>query len=39
MAYTEQLGLQVLWPDFTVEHLHEALAYYQDQPRKFGKVV
>jgi undecaprenyl diphosphate synthase len=39
MAYTEQLFLDRLWPDFTVADLQRALEYYARQQRKFGKVI
>ena len=38
MAYTELLALDILWPDFTAEHLDAALEYYSRQVRKFGRV-
>ena len=38
LAYTELLVLPVLWPDFTREHLYEALLAYQQRERRFGRV-
>ncbi len=35
-AYAEFLFPQVLWPDFTLEHFHEALLSYQNRDRRFG---
>ena len=35
-AYAEMLFLDVLWPDFTPEHLNEALADFSDRERRFG---
>ncbi len=35
-AYAEFLFPQVLWPDFTVHHFHEALAAYAGRERRFG---
>jgi undecaprenyl diphosphate synthase len=29
----------VLWPDFTMEHLIEAIVDYQQRQRKFGAVL
>jgi undecaprenyl diphosphate synthase len=35
-AYAEFLFPQVLWPDFTVDHYHEALRSYASRERRFG---
>ncbi len=35
-AYAEFLFPQVLWPDFTVDHYHEALRAYAGRERRFG---
>ena len=36
MAYTEIYVTDVLWPDFTRQHLIEALLNFQDRERRFG---
>ena len=36
LAYAELVFLDVLWPDFTREHLFEAVAEYQVRKRRFG---
>jgi undecaprenyl diphosphate synthase len=38
-AYTELYITPVLWPDFTMEHLIEAILDYQQRQRKFGAVL
>ena len=38
LAYTELYTTPVLWPDFTREHLFEAVIDYQGRDRRFGKV-
>lgn len=38
IAYAELYFTDVLWPDFTEEHLIEALASYQKRERRFGKT-
>ena len=38
IAYAELYFTDVLWPDFTKEHLTEALLNYQDRERRFGKT-
>jgi undecaprenyl diphosphate synthase len=38
IAYTELYSTPVLWPDFTREHLFEAILDYQKRERRFGKV-
>lgn len=35
-AYAEFLFTEVLWPDFTVAHLEEALAQFAGRERRFG---
>ena len=35
-AYAEMLFLDVLWPDFTPEHLSQALADFSGRERRFG---
>jgi len=35
-AYSEFVFMNVLWPDFTGEHLDEAIAEYQRRNRRFG---
>lgn len=38
IAYAELYFTDVLWPDFTKEHLYEALVDYQKRERRFGKT-
>ena len=38
MAYTELLFTDVLWPDFSREHLYGAVAEYQARERRFGGI-
>lgn len=38
IAYAELYFTEVLWPDFTKDHLKEALFNYQDRERRFGKI-
>ncbi len=38
LAYAEFWVTDVLWPDFTVEHLDRALAAYRRRQRRFGKT-
>ena len=38
IAYAELYFTDVLWPDFTDHHLHEALLSYQKRERRFGKT-
>lgn len=35
-AYSEFVFMNVMWPDFTGEHLDEAIAEYQRRDRRFG---
>lgn len=37
-AYTEFYSTDVLWPDFSKEELHRAIAAYQGRDRRFGGV-
>ena len=37
-AYSEFVFMDVLWPDFTKEHLEEALEEYSKRNRRFGGV-
>ncbi|MFL0354180.1 isoprenyl transferase [Xanthomarina sp. GH4-25] len=38
IAYAELYFTNVLWPDFTKEHLYEAIIEYQKRERRFGKT-
>jgi len=38
IAYAELFFTPVLWPDFTEEHLYEAIISYQKRERRFGKT-
>lgn len=38
IAYSELYFTEVLWPDFTKEHLLEAILNYQNRERRFGKT-
>ncbi|NQW25572.1 MAG: isoprenyl transferase [Cryomorphaceae bacterium] len=38
ISYAELLFMPVLWPDFSREHLEEALAYYASRERRMGKT-
>ncbi len=37
-AYSEYVFMDVLWPDFSANHLDEAIAEYQRRNRRFGGV-
>ena len=37
-AYAEFYVTDVLWPDFTKEELHRAIAEFQNRDRRFGGV-
>ena len=37
-AYAEFYFTDVLWPDFSKEELHRALAAYQGRSRRFGGI-
>ena len=36
LAYSELVFTDTLWPDFTREHLHDAVREYQGRDRRFG---
>jgi undecaprenyl diphosphate synthase len=38
IAYAEFYFTDVLWPDFSEEHLYEAIISYQKRERRFGKT-
>ena len=38
IAYAELFFTDVLWPDFTEQHLYEAIISYQKRERRFGKT-
>ncbi|MDP5231946.1 MAG: isoprenyl transferase [Cellulophaga sp.] len=38
IAYAELYFTEVLWPDFTEQHLVEAILNYQNRERRFGKT-
>jgi undecaprenyl diphosphate synthase len=38
LAYAELYVTPVLWPDFSRQHLYEAILEYQRRDRRFGKV-
>lgn len=38
LAYTEFYFTDILWPDFSVEHLKAAIKYYNGRDRRFGGV-
>jgi undecaprenyl diphosphate synthase len=38
IAYAELYFTEVLWPDFTEEHLFHAIINYQNRERRFGKT-
>ena len=38
IAYAELYFTPVLWPDFTKQHLYEAIIEYQKRERRFGKT-
>jgi len=35
-AYAEFIAMDVLWPDFKIDHLYKAVAQYQSRERRFG---
>jgi undecaprenyl diphosphate synthase len=37
-AYAELVFLDVLWPDFSREHLDAAIREYQGRERRYGTV-
>ena len=38
IAYAEFYFTEVLWPDFSENHLYEAIISYQKRERRFGKT-
>lgn len=38
IAYAELYFTKVFWPDFTKQHLYEAIINYQQRERRFGKT-
>ncbi|MGJ8667400.1 MAG: isoprenyl transferase [Patiriisocius sp.] len=38
IAYAELYFTEVLWPDYTKEHLFESILNYQNRERRFGKT-
>ena len=38
LSYAEFFFKDVFWPDFRVEELYEAILYYQQRERRFGKT-
>jgi len=38
IAYAELYFTNILWPDFTKQHLYEAIIEYQKRERRFGKT-
>ena len=38
IAYAELYFTEVLWPDFTKDHLYQAIINYQNRERRFGKT-
>lgn len=38
IAYAELFFTKVLWPDFTKQHLYDAIIDYQKRERRFGKT-
>ena len=38
LAYSEFIFTDVLWPDFTAEHLQNLIKTYQTRERRYGKV-
>jgi undecaprenyl diphosphate synthase len=39
LAYAEFVFLDVLWPDFSAQHLADAIAEYQRRERRYGATV
>ncbi len=39
LAYAEFVFLDVLWPDFSAEHLADAIAEYERRERRYGATV
>lgn len=38
-AYAEMFFIEALWPDFTVKHLNEAVAWFSKRDRRFGSAA
>ena len=38
LSYAEFFFTDVFWPDFREEELYEAILYYQQRERRFGKT-
>ena len=38
IAYAELYFTETLWPDYTKNHLFEAILNYQNRERRFGKT-
>jgi undecaprenyl diphosphate synthase len=38
LAYTEMIFSDVLWPDFTRDHVYGAIKEYQHRNRRFGAL-
>ncbi|MDO7712282.1 MAG: undecaprenyl diphosphate synthase family protein, partial [Schleiferiaceae bacterium] len=38
ISYAELVFLNVLWPDFSKEHLEQAIAQFQGRERRIGKT-
>ena len=38
IAYTELYFTDTFWPDFRESHLHEAIEWYQQRQRRYGKT-
>ncbi len=38
LAYTELFFSDVLWPDYTAKHFNEALQWFANRERRFGKI-
>jgi undecaprenyl diphosphate synthase len=38
-AYAEMFFIETLWPDFTVKHLNEAVAWFSKRDRRFGSAA
>ena len=35
-AYSEFFALDILWPDFKIDHLYEVLTHFRERARRFG---
>ncbi|MCU1354636.1 MAG: undecaprenyl diphosphate synthase [Acidimicrobiales bacterium] len=38
LAYSELVFTDVLWPDFSADHLYDAIRTFQERDRRFGKI-